>query len=467
MRSWKYGAAKRGCALAAAKTICSGANPSGELTLPEALVKTIEHFVPEFWAALSRVKDPRHPLLIEYPLQQELLVAVLMFMVKVGSRRNIKYKLGSPAFVATLKCLMERYYPDVAFPDALFHGDTLNYVLKRVSPLETHGLRTLVIRSLLRKRCLEAFRLKGLYYPVAVDGTGALVFRSKHCDHCLTKTSNEQTLYYHPVVEAKLALENGLALSVGTEFVQNERADVKKQDCELKAFYRLAKVLKQDFPIVKVCLLLDALFACKPVLTVCRRNRWGYIVTFKEGSLPEVWREYQALKGLTPENVLIVNREGCRQTFRWINDIDFDGMTVNAFECLEETAAGTTPFVWLTGFRVDAGNVEELSRRGGRQRWKIENEGFNTQKNGGYGLEHAFSENNVAQKNFYLLMQIGHIFNQLMEKGSLLRERIRATMGSLAVFSQKMWAALTETVIDAARLRWILGTRIQIRFESG
>ena len=164
MRSWKYGAAKRGCALAAAKTICSGANPSGELTLPEALVKTIEHFVPEFWAALSRVKDPRHPLLIEYPLQQELLVAVLMFMVKVGSRRNIKYKLGSPAFVATLKCLMERYYPDVAFPDALFHGDTLNYVLKRVSPLETHGLRTLVIRSLLRKRCLEAFRLKGLYF---------------------------------------------------------------------------------------------------------------------------------------------------------------------------------------------------------------------------------------------------------------------------------------------------------------
>ena len=106
-------------------------------------------------------------------------------------------------------------------------------------------------------------------------------------------------------------------------------------------------------------------------------------------------------------------------------------------------------------------------KRGGRQRWTIENEGFNTQKNGGYGLEHAFSENNVAQKNFYLLMQIGHIFNQLMEKGSLLRERIRATMGSLKVFSQRMWAAMTETVIDAARLRIILGTRIQIRFETG
>ena len=73
----------------------------------------------------------------------------------------------------------------------------------------------------------------------------------------------------------------------------------------------------------------------------------------------------------------------------------------------------------------------------------------------------------MALKNFYLLMQIGHIFNQLMEKGDLLRERIRATMGSLKVFSQKLWAVLTETVIDEARLLTILGTRIQIRFEAG
>ena len=156
--------------------LAGGVNVVEGLTLPEALIKTIDHFVPEFWAALSKVTDPRHPLLSVYPLQQELFVGVLLFMVKLGARRNIKYKLGSPAFVASLKCVMERYYPDAVFPESMFHGDTLNYVLKQVSPAEIHGLRALVIRSLLRKRCLEAFRLKGLYYPVAVDGTGALVF---------------------------------------------------------------------------------------------------------------------------------------------------------------------------------------------------------------------------------------------------------------------------------------------------
>lgn len=438
-----------------------------EFTLPEALCKTIDHFAPGFWAELAKVKDPRNPLLITYPLQQELLVALLMFMVKVGSRRNIKYKLGSPAFVANIQTLAKRVYPRDIFPDTMFHGDTLNYALKGVNPMEIHGLRTFLIRALLRKRCLEDFRLRGLYYPVAVDGTGALVFHAKHCDHCLRKVSNGQTIYYHPVLEAKLALENGLALSVGTEFIENERPDVEKQDCELKAFYRLTKTLKRDFPQTRICLLMDGLFACAPVLKLCQQNRWAYIITLKEGRLPGTFQDYSALLKLTPENTRIVSREGCRQTYRWINDVDFGEQTLNVFECFEETAKGNTRFVWLTGFRIDAANVEELSGRGGRQRWKIENEGFNTQKNGGYGLEHAFSENNAAQKNFYLLMQMGHIFNQLMEKGSLLRERIRATMGSLKVFSQKMWAALTETVIDGARLQTILGTRIQIRFDTG
>ena len=57
---------------------------------------------------------------------------------------------------------------------------------------------------------------------MAIDGTGALVFGAKHCDHCLTKTSNGKTTYYHPVLEGKLTMANGLALSVGTEFIENE-----------------------------------------------------------------------------------------------------------------------------------------------------------------------------------------------------------------------------------------------------
>ena len=442
--------------------------PPENLTLPEAFVKTIGHFAPGFWDAMARVKDPRHPLMIAYPIEMEILVALIMFVTKIGSRRSVKYKLGTPAFAANLQGLGRQLYAKAwrPFPDSVPHGDTLNYLLKGVSPGEISVLRRLLIRSLIRKRALESFRLLKRYYPVAVDGTGQLVFNEKHCGRCIRRTHEKVTLYYHPVVEAKLALENGLALSVGTAFVENIAPRATKQDCELKGFYRLAKDLKQDFPMLDICLLLDGLFASKPVIRSCKRNRWAYIITFKEGSLPALWEEYQALKRLAPKDVLVEDEPGCRRTYRWVNDIDFDGLTVNAFECLEETTEGTTPFVWLTGLRVTATNVVELAGKGGRRRWKIENEGFNTQKNGGYELEHAYSTNPTAMKNFYLLLQIAHLVSQLMEKGSLLRERIRETMGSLKAFSQRLWASLTETLLDLERLRRILGTRIQIRFDT-
>jgi hypothetical protein len=269
---------------------------SQDMTLPEAMVKTLDHFAPEFWQALARVKDPRHPLMLAYPIEMELLVALLMFITKLGSRRNIKYKLGTPAFAANLQNLCTPLYPKTwrPFPDSVPHGDTPNYLLKGVAPREIHVLRRLIIRSLIRKRALEGFRLLGRCCPVAMDGTGQLVFNEKHCERCIHKTHDGQTVYYHPVVEAKPALENGLALSVGTAFMENVAPAAKKaatkQDCELKGFYRLAKELKADFPLLDICLLLNGLFANGPVIRLCKRNRWAYIIAFKEGSLPAVWQ---------------------------------------------------------------------------------------------------------------------------------------------------------------------------------
>jgi len=436
------------------------------LVLPEALVKTIHHFAPRFLPALASVTDPRDPRLIIYPIEQLLLVGILMFVTKIGARRNVKYMLGTPAFIENLEQICRIFYPDNYFyPGVMPHGCTLNYLLKKIENLEVCQLRTLLIRAILRGRCLERFRLVGRYYLVAIDGTGHLTFNTKHCKHCLKKTKDEKVLYYyHPILEAKLILGNGMALSIATEFIENENENVSKQDCEQKAFHRLAKQIKKDFPQLRICLLLDSLYPGEPIFKVCEDNRWAYLITFKEGTMPAVFKEYETLTSLAPKDRLVVNTRNRQQTFRWANDVVTDARKVNALECLEKTPKGPTRFVFLSSIRIDATNIKELSN-GGRLRWKIENEGFNTQKNGGYGLEHAFSLNNVAMKNFYVLMQIAHTLNQLMEKGNLLRERIWVDMGSLKVFSRMMWAALTQTVIDPNRLHALLGQRIQIRFE--
>ena len=138
---------------------------------------------------------------------------------------------------------------------------------------------------------LAATRLLDHYYLVAIDGTGVLVFSERHCAQCLTRTHLGVTTYYHPVLEAKLVTTTGFAFSLLTEFIENPGETPTKQDCELKAFYRLAARLKQRFPRLPICLLLDGLYAGGPTFTICEQAGWKYLITLQDGDLPSVHRD--------------------------------------------------------------------------------------------------------------------------------------------------------------------------------
>ncbi len=47
----------------------------------------------------------------------------------------------------------------------------------------------------------------------------------------------------------------------------------------------------------------------------------------------------------------------------------------------------------------------------------MKNQGFRNQKHQGYGLEHAYSDNNNASKNYYFILQIAHTILQLLIHG--------------------------------------------------
>jgi len=128
-----------------------------------------------------------------------------------------------------------------------------------------------MVCQLIRSRVLDNRRLLGKYHRIAMDASGIISYNERHGDHCLTKTSSKtgKITYYHMVLEAKLVTEDGLALSVKTEFIENQGKEETKQDCELRAFYRLAPRLKETFPQLSICLLLDALYAAEPVMEIC------------------------------------------------------------------------------------------------------------------------------------------------------------------------------------------------------
>lgn len=395
-----------------------------------------------------------------------------MFLCRLGARRQIHLTLNSPCVVGYLRRLVRQ---DL---HRLPHGDTVANALARLLPEEIGALRTELVRSMIRKRRLEGFRLLGRDYLVTLDGTGFLALGHKasaFTEGCLTQTlENGQTLYYRPVLEAKLVTRTGLALSVETEFVENvpregHSEEDYKQDCELKGAKRLLPRLKEAFPALPICLLLDALYAAEPVFALCEEYQWRFVIVLKEGAIPTLYHEFYDLVAHAPKNTRTRHTKKAKQVFRWVNDIDYNGRKLHVLECVDTPNGATQPtrWLWVTNIPVSRDNCVELGNKGGRLRWKTENEGFNVQKNGGYAMEHAYAKDPQAAKNFYLLLQIAHIFAQLFECRMGGKTRVTDQFGSLRNLAHELLRAfLKDDLPPPSDLEAFLNTPIQVRLDT-
>jgi hypothetical protein len=443
-----------------------------QVSIIYASLKTTRHFFGDLVDLFHVVHDPRNLDLITYPLAAVGFTGMLMFLCRLGSRRQINH-------------LFRGNGPSAAKFQALFgvescpHGDTVNTLYSRLDPDEIQQVVTSMVKTLIRKKVLYRYRLLDHYFMIAIDGTGRLTFPERHCAHCMTQTHNGTTTYYHPVLEAKLVTTNGFAFSVMTEFVENPGEKPTKQDCELKAFYRLADRLKQCFPRLPICLLLDGLFAGGPTFELCEQYHWKYLVVLTEKDLSSVHKELELLMPLAPENNLTVHtgvQSEIEQVFRWMNNISYRDSEkrehiLSVMECLEtrpdsKGECKTTRFKWITNLQVKTNNIRILTNQGGRLRWKIENEGFNVQKNGGYALEHAYSRNPTAAKVFYLILQIAHILAQLTEHGSLFRKAFPQGVGSAKNIAFCLLEAWRNLRLQAGYLEQVLSARVQIRLDT-
>lgn len=404
---------------------------------------------------------------------------LLLFLCKLGRLRQLDSELrdAQTEVLANVNALAETQQTTLPVSGTLCH------YLGHLGPAPLATLRTRMIRALIRGKILDAYRLQGAFV-LAVDGTGHVSFSRRHCAHCLTQTHGERTYYYHQVLEAKLITWSGLALSVASEFIDNRHlspataasAEARKQDCELKAFARLAVDLKKQYPQTPLCLAGDALNACGPVLQTCAENHWHFVLTFKEGRLPAVWQEFQTLLAACPQQVHVIQpQEGLTVEYRWVNDLSYQDEhqrrhTFHAVQCQIHQGPSHQFFAWITDWRLTPQNVERITQQGGRQRWTIENAGFNTQKNGGYELEHVYGHDENLLQSFYLLLQIAHLIWQLVEQGSLLRrvaqqagQSLLGWYGSIRNLARRLLECLRFYRIPAEAFA---ATRLQIRWDS-
>ncbi len=213
------------------------------LNIGPLLVRTLHHFFPDFRAWLDAFPDPRDPARRTYHRRFLLWVGLLLFLCKLGSRRQIDFQLGERG-TRVLDNLNRLAGTQQA---SLPVHQTVDGYLAGIGCPPLLGLRRQMIARLVRSRAVEGARLQG-HYVIVIDGSGYLVFRQRHCEHCLTRQCGETTLYLHQVLEAKLVGPGGMVLSIATEFIDNrDSADTpagageerRKQDCELKALRRL------------------------------------------------------------------------------------------------------------------------------------------------------------------------------------------------------------------------------------
>ena len=389
---------------------------------------------------------------------------IALYLCQLGSRRQLDYDLEAHG-TFVLDNLNRLAGTD---HDTRPVHDTLDYFVEHLRPHGLPALRTKMGRRLIRMKALDAARLAGKYVAV-IDGTGTLCFHRRHCDHCLVQRHKKTTVYLHNVLEAKLLGPAGLVVSVASEFIENadaaaaagEGAERVKQDCELKALDRLAPQLKAALPHTGLVVGGDSLFACGRVLQLCQDNRWSYVLTFKKGHMPAVWADFCGLLQLSPDNRLERTLpDGTRQVYRWarqLSYVDDQGRRwqFNALQCEETSPRGeTTLFAWITDLPLTRATVAEVAEKGGRSRWRIENEGFNRQKNSGLNLCHVFSTDPEKWKAYYYFLQIAFVLTQLWERGSLLKQ-LAAELGRTPLQLFGSLKNLARRLLEALRYLWL------------
>ncbi len=420
-------------------------------------VKIQRHFFKEFTNTLKKIKDPRHQSYITYGAETILYTILLKNAFGIDSMRSMTERFNKEECIKNVKKVL-----GLKQLEELPHYDTINDFLSKLDGKELEKVRTYMIKALLKKRCFESYRISDKYWLIVVDGTGIHTFKEKHCDHCLRReykdqeTGETKVIYMHHVLEAKLVVGE-MVFSIASEFIENESEDAPKQDCELKAFKRLAKKIKSTFKRLPICLLGDSLYACEPVFDICHDNKWKYIFRFKEGRIKSIATEFQAIKYLEENNKnnRHENKEGGK--FVWAPDISYNNRRVNLLEAVLKKE--DKEFLFITDIRITKRNAEKLVQAG-RSRWKIENEGFNHQKNGWHNIEHVNSHNYTAMKNHYLLVQIADILVQLYLNGARILKGLKKSAKEKS--SDLLEAIRSRTLTDEDLHQ--LGKPMQVRF---
>lgn len=428
------------------------------------ILASVRHYFPNFIRHLSEVADPRQQGKIVYSAELMLWMGVLQRLAGVKSNNEyeglLKVSTDIESNIFSMPGLSGDELPSI---------DAFCVFLQKLPPAELHSVIRKMIGALDRKKLLSKLKTNDGYLLLAIDGVQTISTK-RELKHSINRDHKDGEKTYHQYfLEAKIVSEMGLVLSIDTECVENPVEAFDKQDCERKAAKRLLERVAREHPHLKFRLLGDGLYCNSAFIDICDRHGWKYSFTFKgETQYPKLLGEFRSELNWNQRanrERRLLRKNGHTELYvelRWCNGLPYEwgGGKERELNYLEgriikikngvETLVTTLSY--LISDRIDGRSAFKLFSIC-RRRWKIENEGFNVQKNGSLHIGRNFGSVGHAGQNFYLLAQIAHTIQQLAYFSDIAGHVRRAIDGGADDLSQTLQSVFRSFIAVAQRLK--------------
>jgi len=322
----------------------------------------------------------------------------------------------------------------------LFHinqppSDT--YLRERLDELDPSIIRPVfkkIFSELQRGKCLERFEFLDGYYLIALDGTGLFSSGTICCPQCCEKEYKDGSVtYYHQMLGACIVHpDQANVIPLCPENIQNNDGSAKN-DCERNASKRFIENLRREHPHLKTIILGDGIASNAPYIKMLETQKMKYILGAKLGDHGFLFKAVENSE--KTKYYEFEDSNGFFHQFRYLNNVALNkshsDVQVNFLEYMQTNPKGKeTLFSWVTNIHITQANVFVLMK-GGRSRWKIENETFNTLKNLGYNLEHNYGHGKQYLSTiFCLLTLLSFLVDQVQAIACSLFESVKKQAGS-------------------------------------
>ncbi len=273
-----------------------------------------------------------------------------------------------------------------------------------------------IFHELQRGNVLKAFVFDDQHYLLALDGTGYFCSSKVRCSECLERKSRGGGIqYHHQAIAAVLVHPNQKqVIPIAVEPIVKQDGETKN-DCERNASRRLLQRIRRLYPKLKLIVVEDGLASNAPHIADLKALKMRYLLGAKPGDHAHLFKQVvtagdaagdedriDTVKVMDSKRPSVVHSETQYVADLALNASNLD-VRVNFLQHFEydkehDRNGGkvTKRFSWVTDIDLDRSLLLKFVR-GGRSRWRIENETFNTLKNQGYHFEHNYGH---GKKNF-------------------------------------------------------------------